>query len=133
MTRQILIVEDDTSIAQTLLLLLKTLPDVELRRARDGEEGLEMWLELPAHVLLTDNHMRGMSGMELVRKLRTDGYTQPMLMITAYDSVALHREAREAGVTELVSKPFFIDDVLTKVSGFLDQSLAVNMPATPAS
>jgi CheY-like chemotaxis protein len=119
MKQQILVVEDDTSIAQTLLLMLKTLPNVEVRRAHDGEEGLAFWHQQPADLLLTDNNMRGMTGIDLVRTLRTEGFEQPMLMITAYDSVALQREARSVGVTELITKPFFFDELLDKVRSLL--------------
>ena len=120
MPRRILIVEDDSSIAQTLQLMLRTLPDVEVERAFDGEEGLRMWREKPRDILLTDNHMRGMTGIDLVRTLRKeDKATQPMLMITAYDSVQLQREARDAGITELIPKPFFFDQLLDRVQELL--------------
>ena len=123
MPRRILIVEDDSSIAQTLLLMLRTLPDVEVERAFDGEEGLRMWRENPADILLTDNHMRGLTGVELVRVLRNEEQaTQPMLMITAYDSVNLQREARDAGVDELIAKPFFFDQLLDKIQEFLEKA-----------
>lgn len=121
MPRRILIVEDDSSIAKTLMLMLQTLPDVEVLRAYDGEEAIGLWAKRPADIVLTDNHMRGMSGLELVRALRLQGARQPILMITAYDSVQLQRDARAAGVTELIAKPFFFDQLLDRIASLLPQ------------
>jgi CheY-like chemotaxis protein len=109
MPRRILIVEDDTSIAQTLMMALRALPDVEVERAYDGATALELWKASPADLVITDHNMRQMTGLELIQQLRKDGATQPILMITAYDTVQLKREAREAGVTELIAKPFFVE------------------------
>ncbi len=125
MPRRILVVEDDSSIAQTLVLMLRTLPDVEVVRAYDGEEALKEWEQRPADIVLTDNHMRGMTGIELVKTLRERQCQQPMLMLTAYDSVQLQREAREVGVTELIAKPFFFDQLLERVQSFLEQAQSV--------
>ncbi|HEY1011449.1 MAG TPA: response regulator [Herpetosiphonaceae bacterium] len=122
MPRRILIVEDDTSIAQTLTLALRSIPDVQIERAYDGEAALALWNTSPAHIVVTDNHMREMSGLELTRHLRRSGAREPILMITAYDSVALQREAREAGVTQLIAKPFFIDELIDQVALLLPDS-----------
>ena len=140
MTKRILIAEDDTAIAMTLMIGLRSIPDVEVVRAYHGEEALNLWLHEPCDILLTDHHMREMSGLDLIRALRSQGATQPiliralrsqgatqpMLMITAYDSVKLQREAREAGATELIAKPFFIDQLIDKVSEKLLDVSVVN-------
>lgn len=126
MAHRVLIVEDDSSIAQTLVLAMRYIPAVEAQRAYNGEEALQMWLKQPADILLTDYHMREMNGLELVRELRNRGYTQPMLMLTAYDTIDLQRQAREAGVTELIPKPFFIDKLIDRVAELLGQSNAID-------
>ena len=125
MSYRVMIVEDDSSIAQTMVLALRLIPNVEVDRAYNGEEALRLWTEKPADVLLTDYHMREMTGMELVRHLRANNFTQPMIMITAYDSVELQREAREAGVTQVIGKPFFIDQLIDRVSELLGQSKVI--------
>ena len=125
MSYRVMIVEDDSSIAQTMVLALRLIPNVEVERAYNGEEALRLWTEKPADVLLTDYHMREMTGMELVRHLRANNFTQPMIMITAYDSVELQREAREAGVTQVIGKPFFIDQLIDRVSELLGQSKVI--------
>ncbi len=125
MTRHILIVEDDLAIAQTMLFALRLIPDVEVSRAADAEEALALLAEQSADIILTDHHMQGMSGVELVRELRAQGKTQPILLVTAYDTIQLQREARDAGITDIVPKPFEIDHLLDQVSKLLPQSQKV--------
>ena len=121
MPYRVMIVEDDSAIAQSLLLALKTLtsPAIDAVRAYSGEEAIRLWAEQPADLLLTDHNMREMSGVELVRHLRAQGATQPMLLLTAYDSIDVQHAARKAGVTEFISKPFFIDQLLDQISDLL--------------
>ena len=126
MTRQILVVEDDFAIAQTLLFALRLLPDVEVNRAVNAEEALQFLGQQSADIILTDHHMHGMSGVDMVRHLRSQGLTQPMMLITAYDTIQLQREAREAGINEIVPKPFQIDQLLAQVSDLLANPQKVN-------
>jgi DNA-binding response OmpR family regulator len=121
MTYRVMIVEDDSAIAQSLLLALKTLtsPAIDAVRAYSGEEAIRLWAEQPADLLLTDHNMREMSGVELVGHLREQGATQPMLLLTAYDSIVVQLAARNAGVTDFIAKPFFIDQLLDQISDLL--------------
>lgn len=119
MLRRVLVVEDDQWIAQSLLIALRTLPAVQIDLATDGEQALITWKASKYDLLLTDHHMREVSGMDVVRHLRQAGYSQPMLMVTAYDSLTLQREALDAGVTELISKPFSIEYLLQRAMELL--------------
>ena len=119
MRYRVIVVEDDSAIAQTLLMALGTLPDVEAVRAYSGDEALRLWAERPADLLLTDHNMREMTGVELVRQLRAQGATQPMLLLTAYDSIDVQHAASSAGVTEFIAKPFFIDQMLDRIGKLL--------------
>ncbi len=122
MRYRVMIVEDDSAIAQTLLLALGTLPDVDAVRAYSGEEAIRLWKQQPADVLLTDHNMREMTGVELIRLLRSQGATQPMLMLTAYDSIDVQHAASSAGVTDFIAKPFFIDQLLDQIAKLLYKS-----------
>jgi CheY-like chemotaxis protein len=122
MTRHILVVEDDLAIAQTLLFALRLLPDVEVVRSANAEEALIQLAQQVPDIILTDHHMHGMSGVDLVRQLRGQGITVPMILITAYDTIQLQREARDAGITEIVPKPFQIDQLLEQVGTLLPQT-----------
>lgn len=125
MMHRVMIVEDDMAIAQTLTYALRLIPHVDVVRAISGEEALKLWAEQPADVMLTDHHMQGMSGIELVRQLRAQGRTEPMLLVTAYDTTEVQRQAREAGVTDFIGKPFFIDQLLEQVSNLLPRVQSV--------
>ena len=119
MRYRVMVVEDDSSIAQILLVALGTLPNVEAVRAYSGEEAIRLWEERPADVVLVDYNMREMTGVELIRYLRERGATQPMLMVTAYDSIDVQHAASAAGVTSFITKPFFIDQLVAQIRAFL--------------
>ena len=119
MRYRVMVVEDDSSIAQILLVALGTLPNVEAVCAYSGEEAIRLWEERPADVVLVDYNMREMTGVELIRYLRERGATQPMLMVTAYDSIDVQHAASAAGVTSFITKPFFIDQLVAQIRAFL--------------
>lgn len=56
--------------------------------------------------VITDIRMPGMSGLDLVRKLKSDGVVCPVIAITGHGDVALAVEAMKAGVVDFIEKPF---------------------------
>jgi two-component system, LuxR family, response regulator FixJ len=56
--------------------------------------------------VISDIRMPGMSGIELVRKLRGDGATCPVILITGHGDVAMAVEAMKAGAADFIEKPF---------------------------
>ena len=119
-TPRILIVEDDYHISRIIQLALAQL-DVPyaLDTALSAEEGFALWQTQPYDLLLTDYNLRGMSGLKLVNALKATGSTAPIIMVTAYDTPQLEREARAAGISAYVPKPFLIDELLDVIRRFL--------------
>ena len=60
--------------------------------------------------VVSDIRMPGMNGIELVRKLKTDGISCPVILITGHGDVALAVEAMKAGAVDFIEKPF--DDAI---------------------
>jgi CheY-like chemotaxis protein len=112
---RILLIEDERHIGRIIEL---TLPELaipyEVVNVLSAEEGLEQWAIAPFDLVLTDYNLRGMDGLKLVSHLRNQGSTAPMLLITAYDSPEMRREARQL-VDEYIPKPFFMDDLLEAI------------------
>jgi two-component system, OmpR family, response regulator len=111
---RILLVEDDNAIANVIAIGMQSL-DVpyQLDQAFSAEEGLELWLEQPYDLLLTDYNLRGINGLSLIASIRRENPTVPTVLFTAYDTPQLRREARTADVTRFVAKPFLIDEFVT--------------------
>lgn len=128
---RILLVEDDNHIGRIIELSLPELGiPYEFVTVLSAEEGLELWEAQPFDLLLTDYNLRGMTGLKLIELLKARGATAPMVVVTAYDSDDLRREARNVDVAAYLPKPFFMDDLVETVRRLLPQTdaRAVNEP-----
>ena len=62
--------------------------------------------------LIVDHHMPGMTGLELAEWLRAEGNTAPIMLVTGFPSRAIYARAAEAGIDEVLEKPFDEADLL---------------------
>lgn len=67
--------------------------------------------------VVTDIHMPGMSGLELMKHLAARGSTTPVVLITARSDSNLEAKAAAAGAACLLRKPFEINDLITCIEG----------------
>ena len=74
-------------------------------------------------MVLLDQMLPGMTGLELVARLRAHGLACPVLMITALQDPAFEQCAVEAGADAVLGKPFEVDRLLAWVSQRLPQML----------
>lgn len=113
---RILLVEDDNHIGRIVELALPELGiPYEFVTVLSAEEGLELWEQQPFDLVVTDYNLRGMTGIRLIELLKDRGATAPMVMVTAYDTDDLRREARALGVSAYLPKPFFMDELVETV------------------
>lgn len=110
MTR-VLVVDDEENIRLVLRTLLVK-HGYEVTAASSAEEALEKVADEPPDFVIADVRMPGMSGIELVAKLREAGTEAVAIVMSAYGSVELALEAMKAGAYDYVSKPFKKDEVL---------------------
>lgn len=128
---RILLVEDDNHIGRIIELALPELGiPYEFVTVLSAEEGLELWELQPFDLLLTDFNLRGMTGLQLVALLKERGVTAPMVLVTAYDSDEVRRNARALKIDAYMPKPFFMDELVETVRRLLPSSTAraVNEP-----
>jgi two-component system OmpR family response regulator len=122
---RILLVEDDNHIGRIIELALPELGiPYEFVTVLSAEEGLELWEQQPFDLLLTDYNLRGMTGLKLVEILRERGVKTPIVLVTAYDSADLRKEARALHIDSYMTKPFFMDELVDTVRRLLPQSSA---------
>jgi FixJ family two-component response regulator len=67
--------------------------------------------------VVTDIHMPGMSGLDLMKRLATQGSTTPVVLITARSDTNLEAKAAAAGAACLLRKPFEINDLINCIEG----------------
>lgn len=116
----VLIIDDEEEFARTLASRLE-LRGMRVRVALSGEQGLAAVAEeLPAVVLL-DMRMPGVSGVEVLRRLRAGAAPGaeglPVIMVSGHASEADARKAEELGISASVPKPVHMDDLLAAIRG----------------
>ncbi len=120
---KILVVEDNEKIRK---LLCNILGNVGFGNVYEAENGVAAWDVLtsqPVDIVLTDWMMPEMSGLELLKKVRTsseDFSEIPILMITASDKSENILEAAKHKINGYVVKPFSVKTILTKIEEVLD-------------
>ncbi|MDR1312083.1 MAG: response regulator [Burkholderiaceae bacterium] len=107
MAKTILTVDDSSSLRQMVVFSLKS-AGYEVAEARDGIEGLALAQKQVFDLVLTDQNMPGMDGLELIRRLRAlPAYKRvPIIMLTTESSETKKLEGRAAGANGWMVKPF---------------------------
>lgn len=108
----IIVVEDAPDI---LIVLRRLLHDLQLAydviTTDNAASALAQATLRPCALLITDYMLGGgMNGLELAREFRSR-WQCPAVMITAYATPALRASAEAAGVTKVIAKPFYVDDL----------------------
>jgi len=101
--------DDDTVRAVVARVVVRTYPSVTITAVRDGAEALLVYRQRGANLLITNNDMAILGGVDLVRALRAQQVTLPILMISADTKVA--PAALAAGATRFMVKPFKVADL----------------------
>lgn len=110
----ILIVDDEKNMRQTLKNMFQD-DDFEVRAAESAEQALQLLAKEEFMMLVTDARLGGMSGYELLGKVRAQWPDLPTLMITAYATPKLAVEAIKAGAIDYLAKPFAPEELLHAV------------------
>ena len=131
MLHNILIVEDDADIAESLHYNLKR-ENFRVTVAESAEKGLRIALDekqTPSLVLL-DLMLPGMSGMEFARRLRREQLTEstPIIMLTARAAEADKIAGLETGADDYIVKPFSVKEVIARVRAVLRRTEKDSVP-----
>ncbi len=111
MTRaSVLVVDDDPAMCDVLATRLAT-RGYRVETAGSGDQAIARALRDDIEVVVSDINMRGMSGVELCRRLLERRPQLPVILITAFGSMELAIEAIRAGAYDFVPKPFEIDQL----------------------
>jgi two-component system response regulator MprA len=113
----ILVIDDDEQL-RTALRRTLTFDGYRVVVARDGEEGLHQARTEEPDLVVLDLLMPGLDGLEVCRRLRSDG-TVPILVLTARDEVADRVRGLDAGADDYLVKPFAVDEFLARVRALL--------------
>ncbi len=123
----ILIVEDEQQLLDQLASQL-TDKGYAVEKASDGEEGLYLGTEFPFDVAVIDLGLPGLSGMELIQRLRDQGNDYPILILTARGRWQDKVEGLEAGADDYLVKPFQFEELLARLNALVRRSSGWSQP-----
>jgi two-component system response regulator TctD len=115
---RILLVEDDPALSRGVTALLKAAghaPDC----ARDGETAMRLAHDEPFSLVILDIGLPGMSGFEVIKKLRSGGFRTPILVLTARDHVDDRVKGLDLGADDYLLKPFDAGELGARVRALL--------------
>jgi DNA-binding response OmpR family regulator len=114
----ILIVEDDATIARGLEELLSS-DGYRVSSASTGEEGLRRFGAIRPDVVLLDINLPGITGLDVCRSLRSEGYRLPVIFLTARGDPVDRVVGLDAGADDYIAKPFDGHEVLARIRAHL--------------
>jgi DNA-binding response OmpR family regulator len=121
MAHKLLIVDDETNIRMTLKQCFSS-DEYELDIAVNGDEALAKLKANQYDLALLDIRMPGLTGMEVLEKVREESIDVDVIMMTAYGSVEKAVEAMKLGAVDFIGKPFtpaqireIVENVLSRV------------------
>jgi DNA-binding response OmpR family regulator len=114
----VLIVEDDAAILRGLKDSLRK-KEYEVITAADGEEGYGLAVAKKPDLMILDLMLPSMNGLEVCRKLREEGFSAPILMLTAKGEESDRVLGLDLGADDYMTKPFSIRELLARVRALL--------------
>jgi len=116
----ILVVDDDQAVRDALRRAL-TMQGYSVELAADGREALDRLSGNGAGIdlAIVDILMPNIDGLELTRRLRSEGNRLPILMLTARDQVSDRVSGLEAGADDYLVKPFALEELVARVRALL--------------
>lgn len=124
---RILLVEDESSLRSQLKDRLEA-KGYSVDDAADGENGLFLGREYPMDLAIIDLGLPGISGMELIRRLRDLRRTFPILILTARDAWQDKVEGLESGADDYLTKPFQIEELMARVNALMRRAAGHSSP-----
>ncbi len=116
--KRILIIEDDVSILSGLKDVL-TFKSYEVLTAEDGETGYATAVKEKPDLIILDIMIPKLDGFALCQKLRAEGDSTPVLMLTAKGEEADKIQGLDIGADDYVTKPFSLPEFLARVRALL--------------
>jgi len=116
MAKRVIIVDDSIDVRRVLRMTLEQ-EGYEVIEADSGRQALEIYPEDHVDMLITDLNMPDMDGIELIKEVRKKPGARfmPIIMLTGETQPEKKQEAKNAGATGWIAKPFRIEQLLAVV------------------
>jgi DNA-binding response OmpR family regulator len=116
--RSLLLVEDNERVADFVARGLRA-EGYAVTRARTGPEGLELARAEAFGTIVLDLMLPGLSGQEVLQRLRAEGRLTPILVLSALDAVEDRVEGLRMGADDYLVKPFAFDELVARIDALV--------------
>jgi len=117
--KRILAVDDEPNMRRLLEISLRQ-AGYQALSAANGREALEILKTEQVDLVLSDLHMPGMSGLELLKNIRSDNEAIPFIMVTAQGEISTAVEAMKLGAADYILRPFDLEVLEVAIAKALD-------------
>jgi two-component system response regulator PhoP len=124
---RILLIEDDENLQQQIKQHLESV-QLCVDVASDGESGLFQGRELPYDAAIIDLGLPKIDGSSVVKTLRSEGITFPILILTARGGWQDKVEGLDAGADDYLTKPFHLQELVARINALIRRSAGKASP-----
>jgi two-component system, chemotaxis family, chemotaxis protein CheY len=122
---KVLVADDNPHMRKLVVTILQAFGVVQIYEATDGTKAWAMMREANPDVVFLDWMMEGMTGIDLVKMVRTSNQTPnpfvPIVMLTGYSQAEHVRLARDAGCNEFLAKPVSVKAIMSRLVSVIEQ------------
>lgn len=115
---RILVIEDEAKVGSFIKRALEE-ESYAVDLCADGAQGLDLALSGSYDLVIVDLMVPSLPGLEIVKRLRKEKITSPVLILTALSQVDQKVKGLDAGADDYLTKPFAIDELLARVRALL--------------
>ena len=115
---RILVVEDEEALALRIKRVLES-ENYHVEVAFDGDSGVELALTETYDLLILDILLPGLSGIQILKEVRREGLSMPVLLLTSKNRVEDKVAGLDAGADDYLTKPFALPELLARVRSLL--------------
>ncbi|MHC4258899.1 MAG: response regulator transcription factor [Planctomycetota bacterium] len=123
-----LIVEDEVRLARNIAQILGENASFAADISTDGVDGLHMAKTNPYDLIVLDLTLPGMDGLDILSRLRSDGSSVPVLILTARDTSADIISGLNAGGDDYLTKPFDMGELVARCKALVRRSYGKTDP-----
>jgi len=118
--KTVLYVDDNDEILEIIGMLMEG-TDYHLLTVNDSSKAVAMCLEKTPDLVLMDINMPGMNGFEVTKKLRSSGFNNPIVVLTASESDDDRKQAKAAGSTDYILKTVDMRNVRSIIDQYIGE------------
>jgi DNA-binding response OmpR family regulator len=112
--KKILIVDDDSHLI-TLLRFNLEKAGYLVKSAKDGNQALKIMKKDKIDLIIADMMMPVMDGLELCKRIKSEGKSCPVIMLSARVQLSDKAKGKDAGVDDYIEKPFQMDELFESI------------------